>query len=84
MCANDLEGIVAKVAAAPYTIVNGHSPVRRSQWTGHSHAHDRHEIVQPPVQLGVLGAYLQHDSLNARDAGAPSAMMVQELLSMAA
>ena len=44
VCAQDLEGIVAKRATAPYALVDGRSPFIKIKYTAYSQARDRHEL----------------------------------------
>jgi bifunctional non-homologous end joining protein LigD len=44
VCANDLEGIVAKLAAAPYALVDGRSPFIKIKHAQYTQARDRHEL----------------------------------------
>jgi bifunctional non-homologous end joining protein LigD len=44
VCRNDLEGIVAKVATAPYALVDGRSPWIKVKFRDYSQARDRHEL----------------------------------------
>jgi bifunctional non-homologous end joining protein LigD len=41
---NDLEGIVAKLAAAPYALIDGRSPFIKIKHAAYSQARDRHEL----------------------------------------
>ena len=41
---NDLEGIVAKLAAAPYALINGRSPFIKIKHAHYTQARDRHEL----------------------------------------
>ena len=44
IAANDLEGIVAKLAAAPYALIDGWSPFIKIKHPDYTQARDRHEL----------------------------------------
>ena len=46
VCANDLEGIVAKSAAAAYAVIHGRSPWRKIKFTAYTQARDWHELFE--------------------------------------
>jgi ATP-dependent DNA ligase len=44
VCVQDLEGIVAKLAAAPYALIDGRSPWIKLKHRDYRQARDRHEL----------------------------------------